>query len=48
MKAWLALGGDKLPLIFDFDQWLKGENINITRIKGELDTHLPFVNMEEI
>jgi predicted choloylglycine hydrolase len=48
MKAWLALGGDRLPLIFDFDQWLKGENVIVKRIKGELGTNLPFVNMEEI
>jgi len=48
MKAWLALGGDRLPFIFNFDQWLKGENVNVKRIKGELDTNLPFINMEEI
>lgn len=45
IEAWLALGGDRLPLIFDFDQWLKGGNENVRRIKGELNTNLPFVNM---
>ena len=44
-SAWFALGGDKRPVIFDFDQWLKGEKINIKRIRGELDTTIPFVNM---
>ena len=46
-KAWIALGGDRMPLIFDFGQWLKGKNVNVIRIKGELDTDRPFVNMEE-
>ncbi|AZK46638.1 hypothetical protein [Paenibacillus lentus] len=45
IEAWLALGGDRLPLIFDFNQWLKGGNENIKRIKGELETNLPFVNV---
>ena len=45
MKAWFAIGGDRLPLIFDFNQWLKGEKVHVKRIKGELDTDLPFVNM---
>ena len=45
MKAWLAIGGNRPPLIFDFDQWLKGEKVNVKRIKGELDRNLPFVNM---
>lgn len=45
MKAWIALGGDRMPLIFDFGQWLKGKTVNVTRIKGELDTDRPFVNM---
>ena len=44
-KAWLTLGGDRQPFIFDFDQWLKGEKVNVKRIKGELDTDFPFVNM---
>ena len=37
---------DKKPVIFDFNKWLQGENINITKIKGELDFDKPFVNME--
>lgn len=45
IEAWLALGGDRLPLTFDFDHWLKGGNENVKRIKGELETNLPFVNM---
>jgi predicted choloylglycine hydrolase len=45
MKAWFAIGGDKMPVIFDFNEWLTGEHVHIKRIKGELDTDLPFVNV---
>ncbi|QKY68790.1 C45 family autoproteolytic acyltransferase/hydolase [Lentibacillus sp. CBA3610] len=45
MKAWFAIGPDRKPVIFDFNKWLQGENINIKRIKGELDYDAPFVNM---
>lgn len=48
MKAWFALGGDRMPLVIDFGKWLHGENTQIKRVKGELDSKSPFVNMEEI
>jgi predicted choloylglycine hydrolase len=45
LKAWFAIGGDKMPFIFDFHEWLKGEKVHVTRLKGELETDIPFVNM---
>ncbi|WP_243298450.1 C45 family autoproteolytic acyltransferase/hydolase [Bacillus litorisediminis] len=48
LKAWIALGGDQMPLIFDFKQWLQGEDTRAKRIKGQLDSHLPFVQMVEL
>ncbi|WP_164669308.1 C45 family autoproteolytic acyltransferase/hydolase [Virgibacillus doumboii] len=48
MKAWFAIGPDRKPVIFDFRKWLAGQNTHATRIKGELNHHAPFVNMEEI
>lgn len=44
MKAWFAIGGDRPPLIFDFNKWLNGEKLHATRIKGELDSTEPFIN----
>ncbi|SDH68306.1 Predicted choloylglycine hydrolase [Alteribacillus persepolensis] len=44
-KAWFVIGPDRKPVIFDFSKWLKGDNVNIKRIKGELDYSHPFVNM---
>ncbi|MGD6846765.1 C45 family autoproteolytic acyltransferase/hydolase [Rossellomorea aquimaris] len=47
MKAWFALGGDQKPVVFDFSQWLGGENVSLNQIKGEIDTDIPFVHMDE-
>jgi predicted choloylglycine hydrolase len=46
LKAWFVIGPDRMPVIFDFGKWLQGDKVNITQIKGELDYHRPFVNME--
>ncbi|WP_404451406.1 C45 family autoproteolytic acyltransferase/hydrolase [Virgibacillus necropolis] len=45
-KAWFALGGNREPVVFDFNKWLKGEKISTTRILGEVDTDLPFAHMD--
>ncbi|PAV28086.1 acyl-CoA--6-aminopenicillanic acid acyltransferase [Virgibacillus profundi] len=45
-KAWFALGGNREPIIFDFNQWLRGENMKTKQILGVVDTELPFVHME--
>lgn len=46
MKAWFAIGHDRRPIIFDFNKWLEGENINVTRLKGEIDYPGLFINMK--
>jgi predicted choloylglycine hydrolase len=47
MKAWIALGGDRQPIQFDFTKWLAGQDFEIDRIIGEIDTDIPFVHMDE-
>ncbi|MCR8849802.1 C45 family autoproteolytic acyltransferase/hydrolase [Rossellomorea sp. SC111] len=47
MKAWFALGGDREPVIFDFDEWLKGKNVEQEKMTGKVDTDIPFVHMDE-
>jgi len=47
MEAWFALGGDQEPVRFDFAKWLRGEDLPSDRIEGEVDTDIPFVNMEK-
>lgn len=47
MKAWFALGGDREPSIFDFGHWLDGQDIEMNRITGEVDTDIPFLHMDE-
>jgi len=41
----LALGGDRLPFVFSFDKWLEGEQLQVKRINGKLETDTPFANM---
>lgn len=45
-KALFALGLDRQPVVFDFKKWLSGDNFNITKLKGTLESDKPFVNME--
>ncbi|MBS4197928.1 C45 family autoproteolytic acyltransferase/hydolase [Lederbergia citri] len=44
-KTLFAIGGDRMPVIFDFNRFLEGEDINIKRIKGILKYDTPFINM---
>ncbi|SDJ36308.1 C45 family autoproteolytic acyltransferase/hydolase [Salimicrobium halophilum] len=46
-QAWFAHGADRLPLIFNFDQWLQGENTKAKKIKGYLDSRYNFINTDE-
>lgn len=47
-KAWFAIGSNRMPVIIDFDSFLKNQKINIKRVKGQLDYETPFINMEII
>ncbi len=47
LEAWCALGGDQKPNIFNFAEWLNGTDFSIAKIEGEVDTDIPFVNMEK-
>lgn len=44
-KVWFAHGSNRLPLILDFGKWLEGEKLHLVRIKGELDSTRPFMNV---
>jgi len=41
-----ALGGNKRPVMLDFHKWLKGENLNIIKIRGSIESEASFVNMK--
>lgn len=47
MKAWIALGGNQEPTSIDFAKWLEGEDVELERINGVIDTDIPFVHMDE-
>lgn len=38
---------NKEPTSIDFSKWLEGENVELERIKGVIDTDIPFVHMDE-
>ena len=42
--AWYAIGGESLPVIFNFQQFLNGKKIHIKKIKGKLYFNMPFLN----
>lgn len=43
-KVMFALGGNALPIAFDFASWINDKNIAISKIKGQLDATAGFVN----
>lgn|SRR5699024_2322835 len=47
-KAFYAIGGNQMPVIFDFYSYLAGKRIYVKQIKGMLEYHKPFVNMETV
>ncbi|WP_433746938.1 C45 family autoproteolytic acyltransferase/hydolase [Falsibacillus pallidus] len=47
MKAWIALGGDREPVEFDFGKWLEETDLEEERITGAVDTDIPFLHMDE-
>src|SRR5699024_3508760 len=48
LKAGFALGGDRTPILLDFNKWLAGEDYHITRLKGAIPSSSAFVNMVEL
>ncbi|MFC4620332.1 C45 family autoproteolytic acyltransferase/hydrolase [Camelliibacillus cellulosilyticus] len=46
MEAWIALGGDQAPIKFDVNKWLEGQDFDMKRITGDIDTDMPFLHMD--
>lgn len=46
LKNWYSIGGNQLPVIIDFNQWIQGTDTVIRRIKGYLESTSNFINME--
>lgn len=45
LKAGLSLSANRPPYLFDFNEWLKGERLTVTKVKGQLNASSPFANM---
>lgn len=48
LQVGFAIGGNRLPYIISFDQWLNGKNLNVKRINGNLKSTTPFVHMTKL
>ena len=46
LKALISLGGNQQPEVFDFQQWLKGNDFQQSTLTGKLETDIPIANME--
>ncbi len=47
-KALFAIGNNRMPVVFDFNRYVAGERIHVTKIKGALAYNLPFATMERM
>lgn len=47
-EAWIAIGGNAEPAVFDFAEWVKGEKENRTSLNGEIDTTLGFGYLDKL
>ncbi len=48
LEVGFALGPDRLPLMFNFRNWLDGERLLAKRINGRIDTHFPFPYIDDL
>ncbi|MBM7633241.1 C45 family autoproteolytic acyltransferase/hydolase [Geomicrobium sediminis] len=47
LRASIGIGGNQKPYTFDFHDWLEGNDLNLAKLEGIVDTELPFVHMDE-
>lgn len=48
LQVGFALGGDRLPYMLKFNEWLQGEDLTVKRINGKLATKTPFAHMKKL
>src|SRR5699024_6723871 len=46
LLAGFALGGNKRPVMIDFNKWVQGQDTNLLKIRGNIESEVPFVNMK--
>lgn len=42
LEAWITLGENDTPRVFNFNDWLNGKEISLSPLKGAIDTDLTF------
>src|SRR5699024_765502 len=48
LQVGFAIGGDRLPFMIQFNDWLEGKQLNVKRINGKLDSKFPFAHMTKL
>lgn len=48
LQVGFAMGGNRLPYMLQFRNWLQDEPLNVKRINGKLDTKTPFIHMIQL
>ena len=48
LETWFALGGDRDPVIFDFQAWLDGKDFDLHALDGEIATDIEFANTVQL
>lgn len=46
-QMWFSIGGDQKPTVFDFDSWLEGQDLDIHKVHGEVDTEIGFAHLNK-
>src|SRR5699024_8131891 len=46
-KAFFAIGGNQMPVIFDINDFIIGKKTFVKQMNGKLEYHKPFVNMRK-
>lgn len=48
LEVGFAIGPDRMPLMFNFQEWLNGKRLLAKRINGRINTHFPFPYIDDL
>lgn len=46
-QVWFSIGGNQKPAVFDFGEWLEGQDFEEQKVHGEIDTDIGFAHLEK-
>lgn len=48
LLAGFAIGGNRLPYMISFMDWLQGKKLNVKKINGKIKSNVPFIHMVKL